>query len=389
MRATARRAFARVAWTACLALGACATPPTVDESPASRYALHLIGRQSFDHALQFDGTTVGGLSGIDYDPERDLYFLISDDRSVFAPTRFYTARLSIDADGFHRAALLSVVTLLAPDGRPYATNAADSEAIRFDARTQSVWWTSEGARKLGPGRHRDGSRLIDPFIRQSSLDGRPLGEVPLAQMFHITAEARGPRDNLVFEGLTLSPDGQSLWVSMEAPLLQDGPMATMTDGAWSRISRHDREDGGGFGSLKAQFAYRIDPIPSRGAWLSAHAQTGVSEILAIDATHFFVLERALVLGPVLWHIRLFEADVAGATDVKAIDSLVAADAAFTPIAKRLVLDFDTLGIHIDNLEGVCFGPTLPNGDRTLVFVSDDNFDTIQTTQLLAFEIVPR
>ena len=67
-----------------------------------------------------------------------------------------------------------------------------------------------------------------------------------------------------FRCLSLA-DGKSLWVSMEGPLLQDGPMATMADGAWARLSRHDRTDDGGFGPLALQVAYRIAPIPATGA----------------------------------------------------------------------------------------------------------------------------
>jgi hypothetical protein len=49
---------------------------------------------------------------------------------------------------------------------------------------------------------------------------------------------------------------------------------------------------------------------------------------------------------------------------------------------------DDLGIYIDNIEGVTFGPTLPNGHATLIFVADDNFKQIQKTQLLLFEVIP-
>ncbi|MEP7252098.1 MAG: hypothetical protein ABI683_06950 [Ginsengibacter sp.] len=38
------------------------------------------------------------------------------------------------------------------------------------------------------------------------------------------------------------------------------------------------------------------------------------------------------------------------------------------------------------MEGVCFGPTLSNGHRTLIFVSDNNFVAAQKTQFLLFEI---
>ena len=363
--------------------------PIASSEPAS-FMLRLIGSRNLPQQLVFGGTTVGGLSGIDYDPARDLYYLISDDKSVFAPTRFYTARLAIDATGFHDVALQTVVTLLRRDGTPYPSResgeAADAESIRYDRATDSLWWTSEGARRLATARNV--ARLVDPFVKQSTRDGRYLGEVPLDPMFRSVAEARGPRDNRVFEGLTITPDGRSLWTSLEGPLIQDGDMPDAAHGAWSRFTRHERQDGGTFGPMTAQYAYRIDPVAMDGAWTARAALNGVSEILALDANRFLVLERGLVLGP-HWRIRLYEADASAASDVHAIDALAGDSARFTPVAKRLVLDFDTLGIAIDNLEGICFGPTLPNGHRTLVLVADDNFSLGEASQFVAFEIFPR
>jgi len=54
-----------------------------------------------------------------------------------------------------------------------------------------------------------------------------------------------------------------------------------------------------------------------------------------------------------------------------------------------VFAFDDLGIPIDNIEGMTFGPTLADGRRTLVIVSDNNFGAGQFTQfiVLAAEIV--
>ena len=43
---------------------------------------------------------------------------------------------------------------------------------------------------------------------------------------------------------------------------------------------------------------------------------------------------------------------------------------------------------LENIEGICFGPKLPNGHSTLIFVSDNNFSQSQRTQFLAFEIIP-
>ena len=48
---------------------------------------------------------------------------------------------------------------------------------------------------------------------------------------------------------------------------------------------------------------------------------------------------------------------------------------------------DELGIYTDNIEGVTFGPILPNGHKILLFVSDNNFNAFEKTQLLLFELM--
>ncbi len=48
---------------------------------------------------------------------------------------------------------------------------------------------------------------------------------------------------------------------------------------------------------------------------------------------------------------------------------------------------NTLDLFIDNIEGVTFGPVLPNGHRTLIFVADNNFAAKQKSQFLLFEIL--
>src|SRR4029078_6925832 len=53
-------------------------------------------------------------------------------------------------------------------------------------------------------------------------------------------------------------------------------------------------------------------------------------------------------------------------------------------SKQLVLDLDELGIPLDNVEGMTFGPRPPDGRRSVVLVSDDNFAASQFTQFLVF-----
>ena len=48
---------------------------------------------------------------------------------------------------------------------------------------------------------------------------------------------------------------------------------------------------------------------------------------------------------------------------------------------------DDLGIFIDNVEGITFGPKLANGNQSLVLITDNNFSDKQKTQVLVFELV--
>ena len=66
----------RLLLACCLVLTACAetAPPT----PRGRY----LGQMRVWPGATLDGTVIGGLSGISYDPARQVYYIISDDRSA-------------------------------------------------------------------------------------------------------------------------------------------------------------------------------------------------------------------------------------------------------------------------------------------------------------------
>jgi len=109
----------------------------------------------------------------------------------------------------------------------------------------------------------------------------------------------------------------------------------------------------------------------------------------VDDHRFLVLERSGVQGSddlYRMYIRLYEIDTEGATDVSGMASL--ASGGFTPVRKRLVLNLNTLGLRtVDNIEGMAWGPRLANGHRSLVMVSDNNFNDTQISQFLAFEVL--
>ena len=360
-------------------LSACASLP--QDAPIA--GLRLIGEQRIALKQAFQGTTVGGLSGIDYDAASGTWVMESDDRSEINPARFYRATLSYDSEKFSAVTLKSVHFFAQPDGSRYPNLAharldkgdevADIESIRVDPSDGSVWYSSEGNRKVG----------LQPFVRHADRDGRFLATLPTPAMFQVSKDEVGSRNNMSFEGLSFSPDGKSLWLGMEAALYQDGPLATPDHGSVVRITRLDRA-----GAVLGQYAYAIEPVASRPA-LGREADNGVSEILAVNVHQVLVLERAGVEnadGLYVNHVRVFEMETQGATDIRAIPAL--AGAAYVPARKRLLLDLEQTGLaRVDNIEGMAWGPRLANGRRSLVMISDDNFNAQQVTQILAFEVL--
>lgn len=193
--------------------------------------LTLLGEQDLSNLTMVDGTLVGGLSGIDYDPASGAWVTISDDRSANNPARFYSANLTYGADGFEAVKITGEHTLLQADGQPYPNADAggevpDPESIRFDPQTGGYWWTSEGDRNLG----------INPSLNLTDANGQLVSSFVLPEGFDVHPnEELGTRNNEALEGLTLSADGQTIWLAMEGPLYQDGPDATAEAGSVTRL----------------------------------------------------------------------------------------------------------------------------------------------------------
>jgi hypothetical protein len=360
-------------------LSACASFP----HDASVAGLRLIGEQRIALRQSFQGTTVGGLSGIDYDAANKSWVMESDDRSEINPARFYRAALNYDSKAFNGVTLSSVHFFTQPDGSRYPNLAhakldggdqvADIETIRVDPQDGSLWYGSEGNRKVG----------LHPFVRHADSGGHYLATLPTPAMFKVAKDKAGSRNNMSFEALSFASDGNSLWLGMEAALYQDGPLATPDNGSVVRITRLDRA-----GKVLGQYAYPIEPVASRPA-PGREADNGVSEILAVNDHQLLVVERAGVAnadGIYRNHVRIYEMETDGATDIQAIAAL--AGASYVPARKRLLLDLEKTGLErIDNIEGISWGPRLENGRRSLVLISDDNFNPQQVTQILAFEVL--
>jgi len=218
-------------------------------------SLRLIGHEVLPRRTEFQGT----VSGIDYDASNRRYVLISDDRTTTEsanPPRLYFATLNFDAAGFSGVQFESTVKLLQPDCSVYPkvpdARVADPESVRVDPGNGNLVWASEGDRALTAVP----PRVIDPFVREIAVDGRHVREYILPAMFKMSSSDIGPRGNLVFEGLSFTPNGRQLAVLMEGPLFQDGPAPTLAAGANGRIGLFDRASA----AATAQYVYPIERV---------------------------------------------------------------------------------------------------------------------------------
>ncbi len=349
----------------------------------NKISIEYIGEYRLPKGLQVKNTPVGGLSGLTYDRQQNVFYAISDDRSDKAPARFYTLKLNLDKTNpkqvkFDRVEIQDVTLLKNANGETYPKRETDTEAIAITPQS-SVFISSEGDRNL----------KIPPFIGEFDLKtGKVKQNIPIpARYVPDTESKRGVRDNLAFEGMTLSPTGTlpasgeplRLFAVSESALMQDKEVSKVgKDGKipgaksrWLHYLISDRPE------VISEHMYQLDP-PPLGA-----LEHGIPEIQAIDTSgHFLTIERSLALTG--FHVKLFQTTAAGATDTSRIASFKG-NTTIQPMKKQLAFDLDQLGIDLDNLEGMALGGRLPDGSQTLLLVSDNNFTDRQITQFLLFK----
>jgi hypothetical protein len=275
------------------------------------------------------------ITGIDY--RNGAYTLISDDSS-----RVYSADLALTDTGFGAGTFNAPTQLLEADGTGFPQG---GEAVRV-AADGSLLWANEGRRA--------GSYLLNSTAQRNAAGGTFVAQHPATPHGAASTDQKGIRDRGGIAGLTLNPTGTLAISATAAPLLQDGASTV-------RFSFADSNTG----AVLSQLAYELDPAPARGT-------NKVAEILTVTASRYLVLERAQdKYGRN--SVRLYEATTVGARSVLQSESL--AGATYTPMQKRLLVDFADLDVtRVSNFAGMTWGPALPSGERTLVLVSDNDCD---------------
>ncbi len=326
------------------------------------------GESTLQAGLAFEGTVVGGLSSIAYDAGRDVYYAISDDQGSFGPVRFYTLAIDVSDGNLDPGdvAVLDVTTLQPPAGETYAPGTVDPEGLTLTADDTLVV-TSEGIASAG----------VQPWIREYHLDGSYVRDLTVPEQF-LVGPGTGVRLNLGFEAAAVGR-GPFLFTGNEAALAQDGPAATPTNGSLARLLRFRI----GSGLVDRTFVYPVDPVAAVPVPPTAFSVNGLVELLPLNNEFLLAMERSFSVG-VGNAVTLHLVGLPGADDVSGLDSLVGADV--ESVTKTEVLDLTTLGLTLDNLEGMTFGPRLADGRRSVLIVSDNNFTAGQVSQFLLLAV---
>ncbi|WP_246540795.1 esterase-like activity of phytase family protein [Mycobacterium spongiae] len=108
-----------------------------------------------------------------------------------------------------------------------------------------------------------------------------LGEFTLPPGLSMSTQPSGPRRNRALEGLTLTPDGASLFAAMEDPGYNDGHITRDALPVLTRVTRFDVATR----VPTAQYAYPMD------AAVPPADRNGASDFVAHSDTTFLVLGR--------------------------------------------------------------------------------------------------
>ena len=211
-----------------------------------------------------------------------------------------------------------------------------------------------------------------------SRNGKELGKLPMP------APLARTRTDMGLESVTLSRDGLRLWTTSEEAVEADGPISDNKRGTDVRLTRFRRKDADADWRPDGQWIYRTDP-KAGGSWKSGAsgvdaARSGVSGLCLLDDGTLLALERefSVVILP-RFRCRIYEVDFARATEVSSLASVTNAPVSRT--GKRLL--YETTGFAM--YEGICEGPRLRDGARSLILVSDGDRYTSESILALKLE----
>jgi hypothetical protein len=349
------------------------------------------------------GTLAGGVptavlgshgSGIAWTGKGREFLMVADrgpaDGATAFRCRWQRVELGQYEDGAPSAApkLLATVLLSDDKGRPFVGSAAaidsgdDAKQVRLDPE----------AIRVGP----DGTVYIaeeyGPSVLAFSPEGKLLKRFAVPEKFlckHLAADAKdelppkntsGRQPNKGFEGLAISPAGDLLFALEQGPLLQDGALNDRGQPLGVNVRILQIPVAGG---ATKEFVVQME---------SPHLD--LNELLAVNDHEFLMIERDEKAGEQAKIKRIVKIDIAGASDVSGVESLPATGlpGGVKPVARSTFLDMllPKYGLNDERLpakiEGLAFGPDLPDKTHTLFITSDNDAKPDESTWCWYFGI---
>ena len=334
----------------------------------------------------------GGISALEYTGHGNRYIALPDrgpdDGATGYECRYQVIEINITPDSPKPVQVVLKETHVLKDfaarnftGSAAATKCTESCAGRLDP---------EGVRVGRDGRIFVSDEYGPTLIAFDTAD-RELARFQLPLHLHIqnasdskTAEIQdnsiGRVSNRGMEGLALSGDGKFLYGIMQSCLLQDGERTESGKvlGRYCRIIEVEISSG-----KIREFAYPIDA-----------PENGVSEILAWSPGQFLVLERDGNAGVDALYRKLTWIDVSEATDIVSVEALPLGQlpTGVQAVQKQEFLDFLNPAYGLagekmpEKIEGLTFGPTLPDGRKTLVLAIDNDFEADKPSFFWVFAV---
>jgi hypothetical protein len=157
-----------------------------------------------------------------------------------------------------------------------------------------------------------------------------------------------------------------VWTANEEPLPADGlPTAAAAPGI-VRLTRLPLPRGGEPAAATLQLAYPVDPPHEFVRVFAGQPLSGLVALAAVGGGRLLALERSGAPGLPPFASRIYAVDSGGARDVSQVEGDLAGRVE-ARLEKRLLWG-DALGV---NLEGLCLGPWLADGNRAVVAVADN------------------
>ena len=333
---------------------------------------------------------LGGFgSAIAYTGQGNKYLLLPDrgpgDGANSFTCRFHLADITVSTPGKIDFKLLKTTLLKTPEGNPLtglskgfgpSDNRFDPEGIRVlkngsillsDEYGPSVWLFDS----TGKLKHK--FLIPEKFLIQNKSDDAEKEFPPFNKKGRVT--------NKGFEGIAISSDQKKWLAALQGSLIQDRNPSNSdlkTNGDNLRFLETSFE-----GKHLREIVYKMES-----------AKNGVSEILAIGEEDYLVLERDSDAGESAGFKKIFRISTKNATDVSKIISLPAPKLpeGIVPVTKTLFLDlldpkFGLKGKDFPaKIEGLAFGPDLPDGRKLLIITTDNDFKPDEPTWIYAFAV---